>query len=522
MICSASHRSKTLSCVAVLTMTLGSFSSFQSAAFAFQVEAEKAAIDSEVIEEMIADTEVEKVPMLVHEDSIADLEFMTSGDAPSSLEQLKAMQEHVAELYEKVEPAVVNINNGRGQGSGVVISEDGYILTAAHVISIPNLVAEITFPDGTKAKARTLGLARGVDAGLLKIYRMMDAKKDQPDDSEAEEKDEDKEKDEDEDEGEGESGSGSSSDDDEKEMLNDEQSEGEGEDSEQDGDQKDESDDSDSDESDSDDSDSDESDSESSDEDEPSDSDEEKPQDSEESKDDSSEDKNENDKNAEDKEPVKKKKRSRTERLNKMFAVQEDLPSFKYLDIGDSENLNLGQWIIAIGHPGGLDKKRGLVLRVGRINRKSEDVLRTDCTLVGGDSGGPLIDMQGSVVGIHSRIGGSLRDNFHVPSNQFLTQWKDLVKPIIVDKEPYLGMKFRGRSNVIESFARISPARQAGLKKSDRVIRIGDKEIYDLWQFNEAVQALKPYEEVEFEVQRKGEKETIYVVIGETPTRGRR
>lgn len=424
-------------------------------------------IDSELIEEIIDDTAVEKVPMLIDEDSIADLDFAAIGESPTTVEQLKALQEHVAELYEKVEPAVVNVNNGMGQGSGVVVSSDGYILTAAHVISTPNLVAEITFPDGTKAKARTLGLARGVDAGLLKIFKMSARKSDADADAEkatpvAEIGDE----------------------------ANDEEGE-EGEESD-----------------------------EGNDEEEAPDSDDEADDSDDEAADEKASDDNSSD---EQSKPAKDRKpKSQKAILDARFKVQDDLPKFPYLDIGDSTALNLGQWIIAIGHPGGLDEKRGLVLRLGRINRTSGSVIRTDCTLVGGDSGGPLIDLNGDVIGIHSRIGGSLRDNFHVPTNQFLTQWRDLIEPIIVDGSPYLGVTFRDRSNVIDSLSRVSPARRSGLEKSDRIIRIGDREIYDLWQLRDVLQTLKPFQEIEFEVQRKGEKKTINVVIGEQPSARRR
>jgi len=113
----------------------------------------------------------EQLEQVVESEELEDLEFTASGEIPS-IDELKAMQKHVKTLYKRLEPAVVNINNGRGQGTGVVVTKDGYILTAAHVIGQPNLLATVTFPDGTRAKAQTLGLDVGVDAGLLRIIRM--------------------------------------------------------------------------------------------------------------------------------------------------------------------------------------------------------------------------------------------------------------------------------------------------------------------------------------------------------------
>ena len=61
---------------------------------------------------------------------------------------------------------------------------------------------------------------------------------------------------------------------------------------------------------------------------------------------------------------------------------------------GDSE---IGDWCFAIGHPGGFNKKRGVVVRLGRIIGKNEDTLQSDSRLLGGDSGGPLFDFNGNI-----------------------------------------------------------------------------------------------------------------------------
>lgn len=81
----------------------------------------------------------------------------------------------------------------------------------------------------------------------------------------------------------------------------------------------------------------------------------------------------------------------------------KDLPVIEY-DKSKEELPGIGQWCIAVGNPGGLDKDRGAVVRVGRIISATKDTLRTDCMLLGGDSGGPLFDFNGVVIGIHSRI----------------------------------------------------------------------------------------------------------------------
>ena len=431
------------------------------------------------------DEEDETLSRLVDKSTIADLDFLNAGDAPTSIEQLKAMQAHVSSLYERVEPAVVNIRSGMGQGSGVVVTSDGYILTAAHVISVPNRAATITFPDGSKALAQTLGLFRTLDAGLLKIYKMVpppkkDEDKDASDKGDVEDEDNDNDDEEESDE----------DNDDEEESDDDEDDDQEDED-DQEGDEDDQEEDED-----------------------------EQEEDEDEQEEDEDESKSDEDKDADETAEDKK-----TEKKNP-FEVQEDLPSFSYLDIGDSDGLNLGQWVIAVGHPGGLDEDRGIVLRVGRINEIDDEnkakYVRTDCTLVGGDSGGPLIGMDGSVIGIHSRIGQGLKMNFHVPSTDYLNNWSALLEPHVHDRDPQLNISFRGTSNVIQNLPKNSTAARSGLEKADRIIRVGEKDIYDKLQFDDAISSLKPFQRVEFEVQRKGKKQVITVTIGEKPGQLRR
>jgi len=440
------------------------------------------------VDEILGESDEEDVTLsrLVDKSTISDLEFLNAGDSPTSIDQLKAMQEHVASLYQRIEPAVVNIRSGMGQGSGVVVSGDGYILTAAHVIAIPNRSAIITFPDGSQARAQTLGMFRTLDAGLLKIYAMVPPEE-QIDEDASDEDESDEEED-------------SEEEDSEDEDSEEEDSEDEDSESEEDKDSETETD-------------------EESDEEMSDDEQEEEPESDDESdeedEDEADDDETNEDEIDEDEEPDQDR-----------FAVQEDLPSFNYLEIGDSGSLNLGQWVIAVGHPGGLDEDRGIVLRVGRINKIAADTaaanFQTDCTLVGGDSGGPLIGMDGSVLGIHSRIGMGLRDNFHVPANDFVNNWTEMLNPVVHDRDPMTAIVFRGRTNVIKRIPRISMSARSGLKANDRIIRVGEKDVFDQLQFDDAISDLKPYQKVEFEVHRKGKKKVINVTIGEKQERGRR
>ena len=91
--------------------------------------------------------------------------------------------------------------------------------------------------------------------------------------------------------------------------------------------------------------------------------------------------------------------------------------------MGDLEQARIGDWVLALGHPGGFDLRRSLVVRLGRIIRLAPDALQTDCTISPGDSGGPLFDMHGRVIGIHSAISSSVAENFHVAVTEFYDSW---------------------------------------------------------------------------------------------------
>ncbi|MFO0035609.1 MAG: S1C family serine protease [Planctomycetota bacterium] len=296
--------------------------------------------------------------------SADDSAFLFSGRAPADVEQLKVLEQRSGELMTELLPAIVNVQVGAAQGSGVVVSRDGYVLTAAHVIGRQNLNAKIKFPDGREVNAKTLGMTRGVDSGMLKIT---------------------------------------------------------------------------------------------------------------------------------------------------------DPGNYPYVEVGESGDLKNGQWLLAIGHPGGWDEKRGLVLRVGRLLYKNPTVLRTDCVLVGGDSGGPLFDFEGRVVGIHSRIGNALWDNFHVPVDSFSEEWDQLVAGKIVgaSTKAYIGLSLSGDTNQVSEVAPGSPADQAGVKKDDRIIKMDGKPVKDKASMGEIFRELKIGQKVELVVQRGELEITMQLEVGE-------
>jgi S1-C subfamily serine protease len=154
--------------------------------------------------------------------------------------------------------------------------------------------------------------------------------------------------------------------------------------------------------------------------------------------------------------------------------------------MGSADELPVGSWTVALGHPGGYQKDRPPVVRVGRILAKGTDFVLTDNTLVGGDSGGPLFDLDGRVIGIHSKIEVNIARNVHVPADRFLEDWDTLVDSQDVGGRELPEWMRRGSSAVdglnfdatdvgvggarVLRVAPQSPAQAAGFLVNDRII----------------------------------------------------
>ena len=128
------------------------------------------------------------------------------------------------------------------------------------------------------------------------------------------------------------------------------------------------------------------------------------------------------------------------------------------------------------------------MVRLGRVLAFADSAIRTDCTLVGGDSGGPLFDMYGRVVGIHSRIGTPITANIHVPVDTYRETWERLVAAEVWGQgigipekspPPYLGIQTDPDIPEVKIVGIVpgSPAEKAGLKVDDLILKFGDSRI---------------------------------------------
>lgn len=296
---------------------------------------------------------------------------------PTSVEELKALQDHVATIAEKVLPAVVSVRVGAASGSGVIVSKDGYVLTAGHVSGKPDRDVVVLFNNGKTAKGKTLGGNHGIDSGLIKII-----------------------------------------------------SDGE----------------------------------------------------------------------------------------------------WPFVEMGDSSNLRVDDWCMVIAHHGGYKTGRQAPLRLGRILKNDEKraTITTDAVLVGGDSGGPLFDMHGRVIGINSRISNSLASNMHVSVNPFRDDWNKIAHGETWGKlgggggfgqgggGVYIGVttELRDEGVIITEIASNSPAEKAGFKVNDIIVKFDDKEVGGPLMLAKFVQSHKAGERVVVEVRRGDEILRLNVEIG--------
>lgn len=209
-----------------------------------------------------------------------------------------------------------------------------------------------------------------------------------------------------------------------------------------------------------------------------------------------------------------------------MIRITEEA-EFSHVKLGDSDALRRNDWCVALGHPGGYDPMRTPPLRLGRVISLGE-FLVTDSAVVGGDSGGPLFDGQGRLIGIHSNIGMTLSENRHVPIAVFTQQWDDF----LAGKRS--GSRFGGEMQRTDPDRAVmgvqlgsgggkgvevigvmdgSPAAKSGLRQGDRILRVGDERVRSREELIGVVNRFKPGDRVEVVARRDGEEQRFTVKL---------
>ncbi|MCB2188112.1 MAG: DegQ family serine endoprotease [Deltaproteobacteria bacterium] len=207
--------------------------------------------------------------------------------------------------------------------------------------------------------------------------------------------------------------------------------------------------------------------------------------------------------------------------------------SFPALPLGDSDKIRVGDWVLAVGNPFGLEHTvtAGIISAKGRIIGAGpyDDFLQTDASINPGNSGGPLINMDGEVVGINTAIVAQGQGiGFAIPVNivrSVMEQLKTkgrvvrgwlgvMIQPVTSDLAKKFGLEGTAGALVADVVAN-GPAAQAGMKRGDVVVKFDGKKVAD-WHYLPRLVALTPVgKSVEVEVIRGGEKTTLDVKLGE-------
>ena len=199
-----------------------------------------------------------------------------------------------------------------------------------------------------------------------------------------------------------------------------------------------------------------------------------------------------------------------------------------FVEMGASKPLDAGDWVIALGHSAGFDPARTPPVRFGRVISKGPgNFLTTDCTLIGGDSGGPLFDLDGKIVGIHSSIGQSLTNNNHAGIDGFRDDWDKLIageawgalsmNPFANPEMPVLGIgmaMMRGVKGVIvESVVPRSPAAAAGVRTGVVIRSLDGSAVADGRELLQILAKRQPGDSVKLGVVRENDKLDVDVTL---------
>lgn len=300
--------------------------------------------------------------------------YVNDKKAPDSRKDLETLQNSLIQALPKARAATVCIDLGEGTGSGVIVSAEGLILTAAHVSTGVKKKVTVILEDGTKLKGRTLGLVADTDAAMIQI---------------------------------------------------------------------------------------------------------------------------------------------------------EDEGTYPFVEIDRAESTRLGDWVFSLGHSGGFDKERGSVVRLGRLVRVANSTFQSDCTLIGGDSGGPLFDLRGKLIGIHSRVGQQLQSNMHVPMSEYVTNWDGMLQSEFIGEGPFaekpvkgsgfLGLATEPRAEGglrVTKVGNKSPAEEAGIKDGDVLLKLNETVLETREQMQGLLKEMAAGDEITLETTCDGKAKTLTLNLG--------
>ena len=241
-----------------------------------------------------------------------------------------------------------------------------------------------------------------------------------------------------------------------------------------------------------------------------------------------------------------------------VIKIEAPREKLRVIPMGDSKNLKIGQKVLAIGNPFGLERTltTGIISSLGRTIRSEsgtlmEDIIQTDAAINPGNSGGPLLNALGEIIGINSAIispsGGSVGIGFAIPVNIAKKVYPELIakgyvtypwigatiQSLFPEVAKYLKLKV-DRGALIAEVVKGGPADKAGLRGGDQRVQVGNmvvivggdvvvkadqQEVKTNDELIRYIREKKPGETFLLQVLRKGKIESVKVTLGERPRR---
>ena len=221
--------------------------------------------------------------------------------------------------------------------------------------------------------------------------------------------------------------------------------------------------------------------------------------------------------------------------LIKINRESGDNKDFPFLRLGSSENLEVGEWVVAIGNPFGLSHTVtvGVVSALGRSIGAGpyDEFIQTDASINPGNSGGPLINIEGDVIGINTAIisgntGGNVGIGFAIPIDIAKGILKDLrergtvtrgwlgvmIQKITPDLAKSFGLS-QSEGALVGDVIPDGPAAKGGVKRGDVIVMFDGQQVKDMEDLPKIVAATRPNSVVDVEVIRDGSRMTLSVSI---------
>jgi serine protease Do len=212
---------------------------------------------------------------------------------------------------------------------------------------------------------------------------------------------------------------------------------------------------------------------------------------------------------------------------------------FKPLSLGDSDTLRVGEWVMAVGNPlamahtvtVGVVSAKGRYLGLSEETSPFENFIQTDAAINLGNSGGPLVNLRGEVVGMNTAINAAGQNlGFALPVNAIkavVPQLKDRgkvtrgylgVRITSIDQQQQEAFGLTSREGaLVQSVEEDGPAGKGGIKAGDAIVGVNGAPVKDQRQLIDRVSSIPPGKKAEIDVVREGKRRSVAVVVGERP-----